>query len=316
MVGSSEPDCMTQTIENAYAICEDIPDDQPFLERAKRLLGAEAVDRAFVRTHSHGVAAYAAELSGFIGMDEARCDRIRFATWLHDIGKLAVPDEVLKFRGKLPPEMQQPMKDHAEAGYILLGTNAPDLVRNIALYHHERYDGNGYFGLKGEDIPLEARIVQIADIHNALMETRDYKTGMSEEAALTLMVQDPEDRSNFGRYMLDPWLMRRFVAMRLHDPEFNAVLTDEGRETLQKYAFSPPMSDFKERLVDGWKIDPLGNRIFKYGDPKTGNEKCGEIRGPTGELTYGPFGPRAEALQAPETDEPQPDTNYDPRKRR
>lgn len=287
---------MSVVLENAREISARIPAGISFAERAKWLLGEESVDRPLVRFHSNGVAYFAAKLASFIDMDPQKVEDIRFGSLLHDIGKLAVPDEILRFPGKLPGAGMAQMKKHAEAGGILLGDGAPAAARNITLYHHERYDGLGYFGLRGEDIPLEARIVQIADVHDALMEKRDYKPGMSEEQALRLMIQNPPERAQFGRFNFDPFLLRRFVMMRLVDIDFNAGLSAEGREELTTYAKSHPMNDFDDRLANGWKIDANGNRSFKYLDDKTGNEKTGEMRNARGDLIFGPVGPRTDQV--------------------
>jgi hypothetical protein len=296
---------MSVVLEKAREISAGIPTGVTFAERAKWLLGEESVDRPFVRFHSNGVAYYAARLASFIGMESGKVNEIRFGSLLHDIGKLAVPDEILRYPGKPPAEAMAQMKKHAEAGGILLGDNAPAVVRNITLYHHERYDGLGYNGLRGEDIPLEARIVQIADVHNALMEKRDYKAGLGEEQTLLLMTQNPPERGQFGRFNFDPHLLRRFVMMRIVDIDFNASLSAEGRKALTEYANSHPMSDFDDRLANGWKIDPNGNRSYKYMDAKSGNEKTGEMRNAQGDLIFGPVGPRAEqvARMNPEPEE-------------
>ncbi|NTF17318.1 HD domain-containing protein [Agrobacterium rubi] len=287
---------MSLVLEAARDISARIPENLSFSDRAKWLLGEESVEREFVRFHSNGVAYYASKLASFIGLDERKVEEIRFGTILHDIGKLAVPETILKYPGRPPAAEMAQMKMHAAAGGILLGPEAPVLVRNIALYHHERYDGLGYNGLRGEDIPFEARIVQIADVHDALMEKRDYKPAMSEESALLMMTQEPAERAQFGRFGFDPFLLRRFVMMRLVDADFHASLSTEGKAALIDYANSPPMSDFKledgQTLAYGWKIDPNGNRSIRYVDSRSGNEKIAEMRNAQGALIYGPVGPR------------------------
>lgn len=300
---------MSMVLDAARDICARMPAGLPFQERAKWLLGEESVERDFVRFHSNGVAYYASKLAKFIGMDDGKVEEIRFGTILHDIGKLAVPDSILRFPGRLPAEDMGHMKMHAKAGVILMGEDAPALVKNIALYHHERYDGLGYNGLRGEDIPLEARIVQIADVHDALMEKRDYKPAMSEEQTLLLMTQAPEERGQFGRFAFDPYLLRRFVTMRLVDIDFQAGLSKEGKAALIEYANSPPMSDFvigsEQQLAFGWKIDPNGNRTIRYMDHQSGNEKVSEMRNAQGALIFGPVGPRAERIASQENQQEQ-----------
>lgn len=291
-------------------ILDRIPHGLSFKERAKQLLGEEAVERDFVSDHSNGVAYFAQKLARFIDMDPERVAEIKFAAILHDIGKLAIPDSVLRKKGTLHRDEMAVMKQHAEAGAVLLGPDAPAVVHDVAKYHHERYDGLGYFGLKGEEIPFEARIVQIADVHDALIKPRDYKPGMSEEKALRLMTQEPEDRGNFGRFGFDPFLLRKFVLMRLVDVHFNAVLSSEGKQELRAYAKSAPMSDFETDLADGWLISPMGSRTLKYQDPRTGNWKTAEVRNVCDELLAGPFGPRADHPRYQQHEAPAQDEQY------
>ena len=107
------------------------------------------------------------------------CDNISLASTLHDIGKIGVPDSILKKEGKLEVSEYETMKQHTNIGAkILTGSNSQllETAREIALYHHERWDGKGYpTGLKGKNIPLSARITNIADIYDALRSPRPYK---------------------------------------------------------------------------------------------------------------------------------------------
>lgn len=267
---------------------------QDFKTRAKTLLGEERVERDFVSSHSNGVAYFAEKLARFIDMDSGRVEEIRFSAILHDVGKLAIPDDIIKKPGNLDRDEMGVMRQHAEAGAVLLGEDAPQVVHEVSKYHHERYDGLGYFGLKGEEIPFEARIVQIADIHDALVKPRQYKPGMPEAEALLLMTRD--NRGGFGRHQSDPFLLRRFVMMRMTDPEFQKGLKADDKEELSSYMNSEPMSDLelKDGLADGWSIAPNGTRTMKYRDSASGNLKVAEIRSPTDELIAGPFGERAE----------------------
>lgn len=267
---------------------------QDFKTRAKTLLGEERVERDFVSSHSNGVAYFAEKLARFIDMDAGRVEEIRFSAILHDVGKLAIPDDIIKKPGNLDRDEMGVMRQHAEAGAVLLGEDAPQVVHEVAKYHHERYDGLGYFGLKGEEIPFEARIVQIADIHDALVKPRQYKPGMPEAEALLLMTRD--NRGGFGRHQSDPFLLRRFVMMRMTDSEFQKGLKAADNEELSSYMNSEPMSDLelKDGLANGWSIAPNGTRTMKYRDSASGNLKVAEIRSPTDDLIVGPFGERAE----------------------
>ncbi len=115
---------------------------------------------------------------------------------MHDLGKIAVPDEILRKPGRFEPEEYERMKTHAPEGArivheILKGTDDVEfhhIAENVAHYHHERWDGSGYpEGLKGEEIPLEARIMAVADVYDALVSKRVYKEKMSFEKADRIM---------------------------------------------------------------------------------------------------------------------------------
>ena len=107
---------------------------------------------------------------------------------MHDIGKIAIPDRILLKPGKLEPDEWEIMKSHAAVGAELLaGSRSPvvQLGEVIALTHHERWDGTGYpRGLRGEEIPLVARIIAVCDVFDALVSDRPYKTAWSVEDAL------------------------------------------------------------------------------------------------------------------------------------
>ena len=127
---------------------------------------------------------------------------------LHDIGKVGIPDAILLKPGPLTPEEWEIMKTHAQIGAEIIGDDSSDIMRLaalIALTHHEKWDGSGYpQGLAGEAIPLEARIVAIADVFDALTSARPYKAAWSIEAALDYI------RSN-ARAHFDPILVALFL---------------------------------------------------------------------------------------------------------
>jgi energy-coupling factor transport system substrate-specific component len=140
---------------------------------------ANTVDAKDVMTsrHSHRVAEYSVLIAKELGESEEECEFLRKTALLHDIGKIGVPDSVLNKPGKLTEDEYEVMKSHVVKGAeILKGFTIVDRVWEGALYHHERYDGKGYImGLKGEEIPLNARIIGIADAFDAMTANRVYR---------------------------------------------------------------------------------------------------------------------------------------------
>lgn len=134
---------------------------------------------------------YATELAKSLGLPEAEVENIRRAAVLHDIGKIGISDKILLKEGKLTPEEYDAIKKHPLIGAdILRPIHFLRDVVPIILYHHERYDGFGYSsGLKGEDIPLGARIVAVADAYQALISDRPYRKAYSQEEALEIIKQ-------------------------------------------------------------------------------------------------------------------------------
>lgn len=141
------------------------------------------------------------------GMCEAWADTLLNAAPMHDIGKIGIPDAVLQKPGKLNPEEWAVMQQHARIGAEIIGEDGSDLLnmaREVALCHHEKWDGTGYpEGLKGKDIPLSARIVALADVFDALTSERPYKKAWSIERATDLV------REQSGKHF-DPELVDAF----------------------------------------------------------------------------------------------------------
>jgi putative two-component system response regulator len=110
---------------------------------------------------------------------------------MHDIGKIGIPDNILQKPGKLTAEEYEVIKGHPQIGADIIGETTSNLLfvaKQVALYHHEKWNGTGYpHGLKGEDIPLVARIVAVADVFDALTSERPYKKAWPIEDVLELM---------------------------------------------------------------------------------------------------------------------------------
>ncbi|MDD5398827.1 MAG: HD domain-containing protein [Dehalococcoidia bacterium] len=145
----------------------------------------------FTATHSSGVAATATALARFAMFNERECDMMTVAGYLHDLGKLAVPAEVLEKPGKLTDEEYNLMRHHTYLTYRALQTiNGLETINNWASFHHERINGNGYpFHQTGEELPLGSRIMAVADVFTAITEDRPYRKGMSDQSAIHVLQQ-------------------------------------------------------------------------------------------------------------------------------
>lgn len=255
-------------------------DGLAYPDRVKRLATLEKAERPEVTSHSDSVASLAFRLAVSVGFGPSEAATIESATRCHDFGKLAIPSELLHRAGGFTEEEFTVVKAHTKAGWDLLGEDAPRVALDIARYHHERYDGYGYERLKGEDIPFAARIVQVADVYDALRSRREYKDAMTEEAVLELMTADSAS-PGFGRRQFDPFLLRTFVSMRLSDPK--AAFTEAARASLWEYARSDPMSDFPADYDNGgWSVRKTGERM-RYEAPPGRNRRLVELRDATGE---------------------------------
>lgn len=137
--------------------------------------------------HTIRVGVISAAIAKELGMPPDYVEIMKRAAPLHDIGKIGVPDEILLKNGHLDDDEWQIMKRHTDIGAkILAGSNNPLLVlaEEIVLTHHENWDGTGYNGIKGDEIPLSGRIVAVADVFDALAHDRPYKTAWPPEDAL------------------------------------------------------------------------------------------------------------------------------------
>ncbi len=156
----------------------------------------EAIEKRSKETGSHvrRVSLICEFLAQRLGLDEHFVQLIKHATPMHDIGKIAIPESILHKPGKLDAQEWEIMKTHAQVGFDLLCESKralPQIGARIALYHHEKWDGSGYpSGLKGNDIPVEGRIMAIADVIDALAAQRSYKQPWPPEQILSLLKEE------------------------------------------------------------------------------------------------------------------------------
>jgi putative two-component system response regulator len=176
--------------------------------------------------HIKRVGLYSCLLAQRLGMDDLFCDLIQLTSPLHDIGKIGIPDEILHKPGVLSDEEREIMKTHCRIGVSILRTDSPfisvggnsglfearendknsllEMAATIALSHHERWDGSGYpEGKTGQDIPLEARIVALADVYDSLRSPRPYKVEYSARKSRGII------KNNSGKHF-DPQIVAVF----------------------------------------------------------------------------------------------------------
>ncbi len=121
-----------------------------------------------------------------LGLTESETEELKTIGLLHDIGKIAIEENILNKSEELTEDEWQEIKRHSEIGYRILNTVNDMLeISEYVLYHHERWDGKGYpKGLKGEEIPLQSRIITIIDAYDAMTSQRSYRSALPEESAI------------------------------------------------------------------------------------------------------------------------------------
>ena len=156
--------------------------------------------------HSERVGEVAQKIGAAIGFSETEIGKLKLIGHLHDIGKIAIEDGILNKAGKLSEREQEEVQRHPEIGYrILSATSEMQDMADCVLAHHERWDGKGYpRGIAGEDIPIEARIIALADSYDAMSSERPYRKALNEEVILY------EIKRNAG-HQFDPGIARVFV---------------------------------------------------------------------------------------------------------
>ena len=161
----------------------------------------------FTSRHSLGVARTASKISEIMGYDKVICDKMYLAGTLHDVGKIAIGNEILEKPARLTDEEFAKMKNHAGYTYMILSkVDGFEEIRDIAAFHHERLDGSGYpFGKRADELTTLQRIMACADIYQALTEKRPYKDGMNHDKACEIL-KDMADKNwidkNIKKYQL------------------------------------------------------------------------------------------------------------------
>jgi HD-GYP domain-containing protein (c-di-GMP phosphodiesterase class II) len=183
----------------------------------------------FTCQHSREVSAINAHLTWYLGLGANAAFNVTVGGLLHDLGKLHVPDNIIMKRGGLNEEEFAVVKEHPLFTYQMLpDTDTFRVIRDISIAHHERWDGKGYpKGLKGEEIPIEARITALADAYNAMTSSRPYRNGQSHKTVL-------EEIKNHAGTQFDPELVDKFLQMIEDFGLDEDSISDSDQMTLQQ----------------------------------------------------------------------------------
>lgn len=202
-----ENDVLVRTVEQGlhrYRILKAVQREDESVLRS--LAQTIELKDPYTRGHCDRVAEYALMITEMLNIPEHVKKEIKYGSWLHDCGKIGVPEAILNFAGPISVINFETVKKHPEWGAdVVREARLSATIINIVLYHHERYDGTGYpKGLAGENIPYEARIVAVADTYDAMTTDRPYRKGYHWEQALNII-------SSMGGSALDPEIVEIFL---------------------------------------------------------------------------------------------------------
>ncbi len=193
--------------QRAQVIAMQAETEEAFLLSIELLARASEIHDEGTGNHIVRVNEYSYFLAQEFGMVKAFCDEIHYSAQLHDVGKMSVDVAVLKKKGRLDDDERAEMAMHPQYGHQILET-APrlNMAAEIALYHHEQWDGNGYpYNVAGDDIPISARIVAMADVYDALRSERPYKPAFNHKKTIDIMLKG-DDRLDPNNHF-DPKLI-------------------------------------------------------------------------------------------------------------
>ncbi|PKL43215.1 MAG: phosphohydrolase [Candidatus Riflebacteria bacterium HGW-Riflebacteria-1] len=182
----------------------------------------------FTATHSSGVSATAEHIGILAGMDDYECFELKVAGYLHDLGKLAIPTEILEKPGQLSTDEFNQMRGHTFYTFRALESIRDlSMINQYGSYHHERLDGSGYpFGLERRQLPLGSRVLAVADVFTALTENRPYRKGMTNEQTILILSKMAENNKLDGEIV---------ELVRIHHEEINKVRIKAQEDSRSEY---------------------------------------------------------------------------------
>ena len=191
--------------------------------------------------HSFRVANDVYVFATYIGLPNQVASNLRWAVLLHDIGKLDVPEEILNKHGRLSDDEFAEMKKHTLYGATRIKNSGIDhplikLAQEMAMYHHERIDGKGYYGLKGKDLPSRLRLIQLCDIYDAVTAPRAYRPE-SEQRSVYETMKGILDPHGFLHSAIDMMFARPYCLLKLNLTEGD--LSKEHHKMLEDYLIHP-----------------------------------------------------------------------------
>jgi putative two-component system response regulator len=224
----------TLELDHALSSLEDA-----YRSTLKALTAALETRDAETHGHSERVVTFSLRLGRELGLDKAQMTALEFGSLLHDIGKIGVPDAILRKPAKLDEEEWARMREHPLHGQqILREIEFLEGASRVVAQHHERWDGSGYpFGLRGEEIDLNARIFSVADAFDAMISDRVYRRGRSYEAAA-------EELDNWSGRQFDPQVVAAFHRVPREDWEELHRLSMKRKK--KQLSIQPPVLDLLE----------------------------------------------------------------------
>ncbi|MFW6016562.1 MAG: HD-GYP domain-containing protein [bacterium] len=180
---------LNKTLDDYFYCCDIILDVEELISLSKIMSHIIDFRSSFTATHSDGVASLAEKLGAYIGLQKKEQKMLKVAGFVHDIGKLAIPLEILNKKGALTSQEWNIMRTHSYYSYYVLDQSKElGKIKEWASYHHERLDGTGYpFHLNAEELSVPARIMAIVDVFTAITEKRPYRKGMNQEKSLLIL---------------------------------------------------------------------------------------------------------------------------------